>query len=82
MKTTVEIPDSLFRQLKTRAARENTTMKALIQSALRGYLAGEKRLPKKFQLRDASVGGRGIRPGLDESDWATIRALAYEGHRG
>lgn len=79
MKTTVDIPDGLFKQLKNKASRENTTMKALIQAALRGYLAAAKTPPKKFKLKDGSFGGQGIRPGLDESDWAKIRELAYEG---
>lgn len=79
MKTTVDIPKDLFRQLKDKAAREKTTMKSLIQTALRGYLASAKTPPKKFKLKDGSVGGRGIRPGLNESDWSVIRELAYEG---
>jgi|CXWL01.1.fsa_nt_gi hypothetical protein len=79
MKTTVDIPKDLFRQLKDKAVREKTTMKSLIQAALRGYLASAKTPHKKFKLKDGSVGGRGIRPGLNESDWSAIRELAYEG---
>lgn len=79
MKTTVEIPDALFKQLKTKAVRDNTSMKSLIQAALRNYLAQAQKPTKRFKLRDGSVGGKGIRPGLDESDWAKIRELSYQG---
>jgi plasmid stability protein len=30
MRTTVDIPDALYRELKTRAAREGTSMKEII----------------------------------------------------
>ena len=38
MKTTLEIPDHLFRELKERAARDGTTMSELVESALRTLL--------------------------------------------
>ncbi|MBA3273829.1 MAG: hypothetical protein H0T11_08165 [Chthoniobacterales bacterium] len=34
MKTTLEIPDSLFRKAKATAAREGRSLKALVQEAL------------------------------------------------
>ena len=79
MKTTINIPDSLFKQLKEKASRDKSTMKALIQAALRGYLSDTRKGRKKFKLKDGSVSGEGMMPGLDESDWAKIRELAYEG---
>ena len=38
MKTTLEIPDHLFRELKERAARDGTTMSELVEAALRTLL--------------------------------------------
>jgi len=32
----------------------------------------------EFRLRDASVGGAGVQPGIDEGDWAHIREVIYE----
>jgi hypothetical protein len=43
MRTTVDIPDPLYRQLKSRAAREGCSVKDLI---LRG-VEGELQLPRK-----------------------------------
>jgi hypothetical protein len=39
MKTTIEIPDPLFRRAKTRAAERGQTLKALVAEALREKLA-------------------------------------------
>jgi len=38
MKTTLEIPDSLFRQAKMAAAREGTTLRAVVTRALMAEL--------------------------------------------
>jgi len=38
LKTTVEIPDSLFRQAKTAAAQQGTSLKGLFTEALRAQL--------------------------------------------
>jgi hypothetical protein len=48
MKTTLEIPDGLMRELKARAARDGKTMSALVETALRTLLAespARKELP-------------------------------------
>ena len=39
MKTTIELPDDLFIEAKTVAARRRTTLKALIEHALRREIA-------------------------------------------
>ena len=39
MKTTVEIPDALFRQAKATAASRGQTLKALLTDALQSHLA-------------------------------------------
>ena len=38
MKTTLEIPEEIYRELKVRAAREGTTMTKIISSALEAAL--------------------------------------------
>ncbi len=38
MKTTLEIPDALMRELKAKAARDGKTMSELVESALRTLL--------------------------------------------
>jgi hypothetical protein len=47
MKTTLEIPDTLMRALKARAAREGRTMSELVEAALRTLLE-QKPAPTKL----------------------------------
>ncbi|HEX6138186.1 MAG TPA: hypothetical protein VF059_11025 [Casimicrobiaceae bacterium] len=53
----------------------------LIIEGLRRSIA-ERRRVSDFKLRDASVPGQGLQPGVDGGDWNRIRELAYEGHGG
>ncbi|MEX2316733.1 MAG: hypothetical protein WD669_06250 [Pirellulales bacterium] len=43
MKTTVEVPDRVYRQIKARAASRGQTIKAFVLDALQDKLAKEKR---------------------------------------
>lgn len=47
MKTTLEIPDDLYRQAKVRAAHENRKMKDLVSEGLRLVLGLTKKSPPK-----------------------------------
>ena len=78
MKTTLDISDSLLHQAKKLAARERTTLRALVEKGLRQVLA-EKQRRGSFRLRKASFKGRGMRPELADAGWDRIRDLAYEG---
>ena len=81
MKTTVEISDALLDAARKLAAREGTTLRALVEQGLRQVMA-ERRSPKKpFKLRDGSVKGRGLSPEFADAGWDEIRRAAY-GDRG
>lgn len=43
MRTTVDIPDALYRQLKARAALEGTTVKEVLKALVQRELAGRTR---------------------------------------
>lgn len=59
MKTTVEIPDALLDEAKKVAAREGTSVRALIEDGLRHVVSASKpRHP--FRLRKASFKGLGL----------------------
>jgi hypothetical protein len=81
MKTTVEIPDSLLEEARKVAAREGTTVRALIEQGLRRVLA-ERRQRGAFQLRKATFKGHGLQPELAGAPWDRIRDVAYEGRGG
>lgn len=78
MKTTVEISDALMATARAVAAREGTTVRALIEEGLRISIEKRKR-SKPFKLRDATVGGQGLQPGFSFERWADIRDAIYEG---
>lgn len=78
MKTTLEIPDPLLREVRKIAQRERTTLRALVEQGLRRVVA-EKKQPAAFSLRKASFKGQGLRPELQDAGWERLRDLAYEG---
>lgn len=82
MKTTIDIADSLLDEAKDVAEKERTTLRALVEEGLRAALEARRHKRMKFRLRDASVPGQGLRPGVQAEDWAAIRTLAYEGRGG
>lgn len=82
MKTTIDIADSLLRQLRALAAERNTTMRALIESALRDALTRQDRRQPRVRLETPTFQGNGLQPGVSWDDWASIRSAAYEGRGG
>jgi hypothetical protein len=78
MKTTVEIPNALLEEAKKLAAREGTTVRALVEQGLRHVLA-ERKQGGAFRLRKASFKGDGLQPGMAGASWEKIREAAYEG---
>ena len=81
MKTTVEISDPLMREARKAAEREGRTLRSILEEGLREVLARRERR-RKFRLRDGSFKGKGLQPGVDLSDWETIRSLIYEERGG
>jgi hypothetical protein len=82
MKTTIEIPNAVLSDARKLAAREGTTLKALMEEGLRRILEErrERRKGKPFKLRDGSVGGEGLCPDVADGSWEKVRDLVYEGH--
>ena len=83
MKTTIDINDVLFQAAKDTALREGTTLRTVVETALRQYLetqAARSRAP--FQLRRHTFGGGGLQPEAAAAGWERIRDLSYEGRGG
>jgi hypothetical protein len=78
MKTTLEISDAVLDEARRVANEEGTSLRALVEEGLRRALY-ERKQAASFQLRKASVPGRGLQPGVKEGSWAVIRDLIYEG---
>jgi hypothetical protein len=79
MKTTVNISDSLLREVRKVAAREGVTLRVLIERGLHHVLR-EAKGPKPLRLRRASFRGEGLRPERSAGSWKELRDLAYENH--
>jgi len=77
MKTTLEISDPLFQKVRGFAARRGQTLRQVVEAALRTFLDDDLRRSQPFRLRDASVGGKGLREGLTYDDWGKILEMAY-----
>ncbi len=78
MKTTVEISDALLAAARKLAAKNGTTVRALIEEGLRRVVEA-RRTSGRFKLRDRSWGSGGLRPELRGASWEQIRDASYEG---
>ncbi len=74
MRTTVDIPDTIYRKLKSRAAREGSSTRALILKGVREVLKSERRkagVPVSLPIV------RSKRPGTVALDNAAIYDIAF-----
>lgn len=78
MKTTIDIRDPLLQEAKRVAAREGTTVRALVEQGLRQVLSQRKRRGV-FRLRKVTFTGNGLQAGVAGLSWERMRDLAYEG---
>jgi len=70
MRTTLEIPDELFRQAKKRAADEGAPLRQVVEAALRLYLTRRTRR-SGYKLRWRAEHGR-LLPGVRLDDRDTL----------
>ena len=82
MKTTIEISDVLMQEMKDFAVRRNTTMRTLIETALRLYLDKQKNAVQEYRFRNHSYKGHGVCEVVQEGDWNYIRNIIYDGRGG
>ena len=75
MKTTIEIADDLLARAKRQARKERTTLRALVDQALRARLG--RTAPPAFRLRRHPFNGSGLQSGIGEGRWQDVRDLIY-----
>ncbi len=78
MKTTIEISDDLLEQARQTAARDGTTVHALVELGLRRVVEERQRM-QAFKLCDGSFGDHRLQPQAEHVGWPQWRDLAYEG---
>jgi len=68
MKTTIELPDDLFLQAKRKALENRTTLRQIVERALRQELRGGKTAARRPRRIRWITSPGGLPPGLDLSD--------------
>lgn len=82
MKTTIEISDPLFEKTKKIAHERKTTMRHIIESALRRYLREKSDTETSYHFKNKPFHGEGVCEGIREGEWETLRAHIYSGRGG
>jgi hypothetical protein len=75
MKTTIELPDALTTRAKALAREQGLTLRELIEAGLRAELDRRARPADRPTFRLRTVGGTGLRVGVDPTD---LRERAYD----
>ncbi len=75
MRTTVRLDDDLLTEVKRYAAERRKTFTAVLQQALREMLARRTELRARKPVRLPTFGGRGLQPGVDLNDSASLLEL-------
>jgi hypothetical protein len=79
MKTTVEIPDTLYRQLKARAALQGQSMKDFLVEAVRAKLANDStKLTKERSKSNGKTGWRAVFGAADPQEIAELQRIIDE----
>ena len=79
MRTTVRLDDRLLREAKAVAAQERRTLTAVIDDALRQFLARRSVHRKRVPAKLITFGNGGLRPGVDLDDTAALIDLMEAG---
>ncbi len=75
MRTTVRLDDDLLREVKRFAAERQLTLTAVLEQSLREMLAMRAKLEAREPVRLPTFKGRGLQPGVDLHDSASLLAL-------
>ena len=76
MRTTLNLPDDVYRFLKVRAAQDGITVTSAVEEALRAYLSSGN-VPRSLTTLPALAETGGPMPGVDLTDADTVFDLLY-----
>jgi len=79
MRTTVRIDERVLREAKAVAAQERRTLTAVVDDALRQFLARRSAPRKRAPVKLITFGAGGLRPGVDLDDTAALIDLMEAG---
>jgi hypothetical protein len=75
MRTTVRLDDQLLAAAKEHASRTGRTLTALLEDALRTFLALERRPRNRRRTKLPTFNGGGLQPGIDLDNSADLLDL-------
>ena len=75
MRTTIRIDETLLQDAKHLAVRTGRSLTAVIEDALREALARQRAAAPRQPVEWVTVGGKGLRPGVDLDDSASLLDL-------
>ncbi|HVW90363.1 MAG TPA: hypothetical protein VHC01_12945 [Gaiellaceae bacterium] len=75
MRTTVDIPETLLREAKERAARRGSTLGQVVEEALRATFARTDAAADEGPVELPTYGEGGVLPGVDLDDSAALLDL-------
>jgi hypothetical protein len=78
MQTTIQLDDALLAQADSLAREKGYDLSHLIEETLRDRIALSAVRPQQF-VRLTTVGGEGVRPGVDLNSSAALLALMEQG---
>lgn len=82
MRTTLELPDVLFKKAQRLARARGVPFRALVAEALQKLIKAETPA-ERYRLPDTTFGGDGLVDGLPDLQWERIRHLVHdEGTQG
>ena len=79
MKTTLQLSDAVLAEAKELARREHTSLRQIVERALRREIEAAENNRAPFRLADASVDGQGLTREFGDAEWARMRDAVYEG---
>jgi len=75
MRTTIRIDDNLLNEAKQAALVSNTTLSAVVETALREMLHRRRHTADRKPVELLTFRGRGLMPGVDLDDGAALLDL-------
>lgn len=77
METVLDISDDLLREAEEKAARDGTTLVALVEQGLQTVLkVPEKAEPYRLEIKPFR--GNGLQPGIKSLHWDDIGHIVYD----
>ncbi len=75
MRTTIRLDEQLLKEAKALAARSGKSLTSIIEDALRESLSRQRGSAQREPVHLVTVGGRGLLPGVDLDDSASLLDL-------